>query len=379
MIKKYSFKKHILVKKGKKVFVYILDFFLNLMLTTCLFVGVDLIGNKISNYEEKQEEISLIKNDLINLVESTKLGKSSNGSLISKESYVSDFIKSLTLYTLKENYEEKNISSIYFGVDVITPETDGVYFYFTTFISQESDNYKVVNSKTIESYINEYCKDYSYFEEGLYPYLNKESADAINSYLLDESYSKGEVVYTNIYNSYYLLLEEGIEDYSTNYMPYIKMNESYDNLVIEIYNQKFIEIILSFLLSSIILYIFLPLILKGGQTLSFRAFKVGLTTKDDDDINFINILIKFIFNIFKEFLATNLVIFLVYGSDLVVFYKLNFLGINFSVFSLISLFLIIINGLFLLFPTKYKNNLEEFLSFTTLKDLKEISSDGPSK
>lgn len=386
MLKQESFYKNSpVVTLRKKILPYLLDYFLTLILSLLLYVGVNAIGETLPYFKNIQSEASSIQLDLYSLVNDSGIRhQGEDGFLVTSEYKLEKMIKEEVLYSLKNNNNANNNSAIYDGFEALDlnnkEHNNGIYYYFINYkvnnLNLYNEEYKV-KDYGIDFYLNEIVKlkENNYFEQGLYdndlnyPLIKYDIAIAIDEYYRNNNYKIGSDYYNEIYSLYYSGINKAMNDLIYGNTSYISLNDKYNELVNDMLNFRGNALLISYLLSVIIIYLIFPLILKEGRTIGLRVFKLVSIDINGNKVSILNNLIRMIVSIFSVFSLLIIDIFLLFGTQAMYFFNINLLGfINIFVLSLISLIFNLISIAFTFINKNRHQNIEETLAMIVVVD-----------
>ena len=386
MLKQESFYKNSpVVTLRKKILPYLLDYFLTLILSLLLYVGVNAIGETLPYFKNIQSEASSIQLDLYSLVNDSGIRhQGEDGFLVTSEYKLEKMIKEEVLYSLKINNNANSNSAIYDGFEALDlnnkEHNNGIYYYF---INYKANNLNLYNEEYkakdygINFYLNEIVKlkENNYFEQGLYvndlnyPLIKYDIAIAIDEYYRNSNYKIGSDYYNEIYSLYYSGINKAMNDLIYGNTSYISLNNKHNELVNDMLNFRGNALLISYLLSVIIIYLIFPLILKEGRTIGLRVFKLVSIDINGNKVSILNNLIRMIVSIFSVFSLLIIDIFLLFGTQAMYFFNINLLGfINIFVLSLISLIFNLISIAFTFINKNRHQNIEETLAMIVVVD-----------
>lgn len=386
MLKQESFYKNSpVVTLRKKILPYLLDYFLTLILSLLLYVGVNAIGETLPYFKNIQSEASSIQLDLYSLVNDSGIRhQGEDGFLVTSEYKLEKMIKEEVLYSLKINNNANSNSAIYDGFEALDlnnkEHNNGIYYYFINYkvnnLNLYNEEYKV-KDYGIDFYLNEIVKlkENNYFEQGLYvndlnyPLIKYDIAIAIDEYYRNSNYKIGSDYYNEIYSLYYSGINKAMNDLIYGNTSYISLNNKHNELVNDMLNFRGNVLLISYVLSVIIIYLIFPLILKEGRTIGLRVFKLVSIDINGNKVSILNNLIRMIVSIFSVFSLLIIDIFLLFGTQAMYFFNINLLGfINIFVLSLISLIFNLISIAFTFINKNKHQNIEETLAMIVVVD-----------
>lgn len=371
------------IKPLRKIWIYFIDM-ICLLIVSCLFFGIsELISSSLDVINLKKNEMSIQKEELYNLVDDSKLDiyDKDNKSLKGSEYIIKNYMYSLVKESLEYNgLTNQAESSIYAGVSSLIPSNDNVYYYFVDFKNTNISSFNLTSNYDGYSYFINLSKENIEFDDVFeirgelnYPFLKKDVAIMIHNYYGDNNYSLGLEKYELIYNYYSNFLSKGIADFTNNYIPYVELNNAFNNGATYLLSVKIYELFASYLLSSLILFLIFPLIFKDGKTLTFKIFSIGTCLLNGNSPNWVNYLIKCLCNLFEYLVVISLIGVVFFNGDIISLFSITlFRFFNLLTMSLFSIILIILSIIYM-FINKNKQTISEFISNQLVKDGKEFN------
>ncbi len=379
--KKHSpFASSLLADRKKKIGANALDYFLLLILSVFLFLLVNLITENFEGVKNKQKEMSSVQDEMISLVRESKLGEYVDGAYLDNDELAARYVYRLVYRSLLENgVEEENISSsitsIYKPID---KESDNLFYYYVDF--------KASNINSYSSKDNEECGEAYYFDilskdltisfdivDG-YPLLKKEEASNIQNYVLNSSYEPGKKAFSALKDRYEALLESSINEFESEYLPFVSKMETHEALKNSLYAVRRAEIFISYALGSAVYYLLFPLLFKNGRSIAYKAMNIAYCRKDGKEANFANVLVRF-FVLFIEFSSIMaLMPFISYGSSAIDLVYLPFLGdVSLLMVAIFSFVFMLCSFLSTFIDKERKATTSEFISSLTAKDITQFA------
>lgn len=381
MKKEVSFYKNsINIKPLRKLWIYFIDV-ICLLIISCLFFGIcELISNNMDVIKNKRNDMSVQKDQLYTLVDDSKLDvyDYSSFSLKGSSSICKKYMYSLVLESLKNNNEDNaSNSSVYAGISPITKESDNIYYYYVIYKTNNISSYSNKENYGVDYFLT-LGKDNidfdTYFElKDNYPYLKKDIALSIHEYYKNENYIVGKSNYDTIYNYYASMLNKGVKDFTSTYLPYVNLNNEFNNGATYLLTVKLYELFASYLISSLILFVMFPLIFKDGKTLTFKIFHMATCKIDGNCPNVINYLLKWFINLLQYLVVITINGLIFFSGDIILLFQVSLFGFfNLLTMSLFSLILIVLSIIYM-FINKNRQTVSEFVSMVYVKDGKEFS------
>ena len=368
------------LKPLRRLFAYILDFFVGLIIASFLFVICDLTSNSITSVSNRSAELSKLQANLYSYVYTSKLDVETANGMKGSIDISYDYVKALT-YNSLENKDD--ISSSIYSADFIknieenSKYYDNLYYYYTDFKVNNISNYSN-ESKTNsgeEYFLKIYFEDSeisSYFESNLtYPILKANNADAINEYYQNSNYEVGKQIHDNLVNHYNSLILEACDDLENNYLPYFNDFNSYTTISNELFEIRVYEVLISYLIACLLCYFVFPMCFKDGRTISYRCMQISSCTYQGYKIKWYNNLISCFMKLLCYGYIPLVIVGIIYGSQSVSLFTIVVLGfINLLGFAIFSLLLSILSYVFSLFLRK--QSFSEIVSNMVLKDTREF-------
>ncbi len=377
MKKESIYSNALIVKPGKKLAAFFMDFFMAFLVLTALFGISEGILSHTSVFLENQEKAADVTSSMQNLVLESGLGKQNEkGSLISQDSIVESYLKSITLSSLKMNGVSE-VSSLYQNVEEIDEKKDGVFHYYVSFKVEHKDEFSDVSQQKMGfSYYWSVIEEYGLKDDLLsinYPYLTLDGANAMDEYFRNEKYIPGNTLYNKLESMYRFLLSDGVMDIQANCLRYIDLNRQYEAISSEIYFIKDIELFVSYFLAILVIYFLFPLLFHDGQTISYKVLSMASVDKEGKEASIWQLLIRSLVLFLESFVLIGITILVFYGSSGVGLLGQNLFG-NLSLLTVsIYSFLILIISMTLTFALRNTHqSLSELISNLTVRDKKEF-------
>ncbi len=387
------YKNNTVTKPSKKILPYLLDYLLNLILTMVLYIFINLIASSMPLFKNIQTNASNVQTQLYEIVNSSGLTyQGDDGYLISTDTRIEQLIKEEMIYVFELNDDSSKLSSAtYSGYQALNLEdrthTNPIYYYYTNYKANNLDLY-LDDSKNTYGYeyyintivdLNEYSDYFEldvYEEDTLYPIIKYEIAEDIHQYLLDGIYLYGETAYNTIYNLYFYALNDAMDDLINNNSSYVSLNEEYYDYVYDMLNIRGNCLLISYFLSTSIIYLLMPILLKEGRTIGLRAFRLITHDIKGNKINIINNLIRYGISIFSSFSLLIISLFFIFTTEGMYFFSINLLGfINIFILGIVSFIFSLISYTFTIIMKSTNQNIEELLSMMVVVNLDEMKID----
>ena len=371
--------KAVLLKRTRKFASSFLDFLCLFLLTLILFAISDAILSNLSFYKAKQDEAFKHQEELYRIVEESGISKREEGYLLSSETMAENVLKANVLKVLRENKAEEEISvQVYGNVESITPEKDGLYFYYVDFKAKQEESFLAESreEKGLSYYLEEvlHIDETDFFEvDGDYPYLEKETAFAIDEYYVSGT-AYGKRIHDDILETYVSGNNMAREDISTNYVPYKTEEDAFllakDSLLLMRGN----TILLSYFLSILIVYLLFPLLFHDGRTLAEKAMDIGYTDIEGRKVGVFQIVVRLLLSLVAFLVVPFLSAMILFGGEGIAFMDVHLLGFyNILVGAIVSVLYLLVSGLFSLWQRgKIHQTLTELLSLSLSRNGKEF-------
>ena len=385
------YKNNTVVKPTKKILPYLLDYLLNLVLTIILYTFINLITSSFSFFTDIQNNASNVQTQLYEIVNNSGLSyQGDDGYLISTEDRIEQLIKEEMLYVfILNNDTNRSSSSFYNGCEALDLEdrthTNPIYYYYINYKAENLNLYEEnKEAYGYEYYINtvidlDKYSDYFdlnvYVENTSYPIIKYDIAQDIHQSFYGE-YTPGTTAYNEIYNLYFYALNDAMDDLINNNTLYSTLNLEYYDYVEDMLNIRGNCLLLAFLLSTSIIYLLMPILLKEGRTIGLRAFRLVTHDINGYKPNIINNLIRYGISLFSSFSILLISIFLIFTTEGMYFFSINLLGfINIFIVSIVSFIFSLISFAFTIIMRSTHQNIEEVLSMMVVVNLEEYSID----
>lgn len=377
-------------KTSKKIYAYLIDFFLEIILIM-FFLGAVFtpILNSTSYGKTSQEGVY---NSTAKLQEITiksglsKVDENNENIILTSEELADDYVKrTLNTYFYINNIE---VNGVKFGINqTIFVENednfkgDPISYYFLNFkkenkiaVSNDDFDYEsyfyndVIGSERSDKFFQVYS-------EKPYRILNDEAANYLKKYIFEnDDTDLPTTYYKDLISLFSEVRQKGIEELENNYQPYLDEIQNYLIHYENYANILILDIFLSYLTAHIILFLVFPLIFKSNITIGKRAFKLIYIKKDGKDVPFYYSIFNFLITLLKNIYAIILPIFFMYGTLGILTYPI--IGsLNLFQFVIFSILLSLLSFIFSLF-NKNHDSIEDFsLSLSlVLKDSTFINS-----
>jgi len=368
---------------SRKLLASVLDFFITLALSILLFSVFDWIGGYFPSYSSIKETTTESQTKLYQLIYDSHLSnKTTSSNFLSIEEVFQEYVYGITISSdTEENLSENETFKNY---KEMNETNDRIFYYYHTYKKNNQSDYLDAEGNgydysykdyTYSEYVNKVfptSKDY-FIDNNGYPLLTNEKALALRNYLTDSSYSVGKEIYDNLYIDYTNIYKEALNKdlvSSSSYQSLItSFNESKDSIL---YIRG--SILLSgYILSTIILYIILPIILKEGRTIGFRVFGLVYVDQKNNKPNVGLLSIRSLVLLIEQMSMLAIAVFVLFGSQGVYLLTFTLWGfINIFYTSIISLVLIIVSFIFTLAFKKRKQSLSEVISLLVCKDTRDF-------
>jgi hypothetical protein len=127
-----------------------------------------------------------------------------------------------------------------------------------------------------------------------------------------------------------------------------------------------------YFLITIVWYVVFPIILKNGASLANKAFRMGASTKNGDEIPLWSILLKWGMKTLEYFNVVYFVLILLYSIHSKTFMEYKIFGtIKFELFYFVSVGIMILSAIMCATDKKKYRTLSDYVSSQEMKDLRE--------
>lgn len=371
-----AYRKGCLGKRGRKFLSSFLDLVMKFILVMVFFAISDAILRHVPAFVERQEEASAAQESLYRMVEDSHLSKREEGRLLSSEEIAEESVRKLTLESLLRFRDPAEISDrVYEDVEPMTASDDPLYFYYVDFKSRESESFLTPGGADV--YQKELLET-GFFEEREDGWLGLTEAAAteVDAYLV-HGYLHSEETYNDIFNTYQNAILIAQKDLIGNYQPYLYEIGLFETARDEILKMRGGILLLSFLLSSLVLDLLLPLLLKEGRTLSMRILHLAQVGVDGRRFGIVHAIPFFLLSLLSSAFLPFLASLVLFGAEGVSLMSVNLLGfLNVFVLMLVALAYLLLSSLFDLWTRKgIHQTLTQFLSMTVVRDTSEWVED----
>ncbi len=371
----------VLLKRPRKALASFLDILILFIFSVVLFSASDAILSVMPSYKTIQNEAGRRQENLYGIVAASKLSEYDGGRLSTPEACAEKYLKASVLATLMEVKPEAEISKkIYDGVEPITEETDGLFYYFTEFKTTNNllFNEESRNNTGIEYYHREILgeKGLRYFDcwED-YPRLTASSALAIDQYYLSAS-AEGEKIYEDVIKLYSDGNRKARADLEENYLPYLSEYDAFVSCRDSLLEMRGIAILVSYVVSVLLVYLLFPLLFHDGKTISYRILDIGVTDLEGRVPGIGNHLLRNVFALLENMFLPFFLALLFFGGEGIYFMDINILGFfNLFVGMVFGIVFLVLSSLFDLWTRKgVHQTLVELLSLIVVRDGKEFKA-----
>lgn len=361
------------LSRGKKFYVALFDFFALFLACVLLFMCFLAIFQSSEACKSITENISAAEKALADACVETKLTKyetnDSGTSLASMERVAVDFVKAQAYARFIANGDERATDKIFADVVQITAENDPCLYYINDYKVAHKSDYSTLNADlTAEHYI-EALRKTNCFDEGEYPLLTTESAEAVYDYLKNSDAS--DKVFADVKTAYSSLVEECVGDFMDNSNAYATMQQNYGYASEKLYKTYIYALLIVYLLSMTVFYLILPLVLKDGQTLFMRLFRLRCVNYDTQNIGAGQVVVRFVCQLLLNLFVPLFILLL--SMDISTFSVVIFVSFLrfFNLFAVGTLALVLTacNMIFTFYSKKKKQTLSEFIAkIITIED-----------
>ena len=375
--KESRYRNAVLLSRPKKFLARFLDGLSVLILSLVFFAISDGILSALPVYRDVQERIMDVRSELYSIVEESGLSRREDGTLLSSSDMAEEYLKRSVLCTLEEVKAPEEISQrIYKDVEPITPEEDGLFQYYVSFKVEKRDRFEAssMEKSGLDYYQKEIIDDNAYFEysDG-YPYLNSESALAIDEYFVSGT-ARGKEVYDAVLELFDKAYFDASEDLMESYEPYVLAERTFLDCRDSLLSMRGIALLFSYLLGILMGYLLFPVLFQDGRTLSDKALDIAYTDITGKAIGGWNIMLRIILSLIANLYVPFVIAILLFGGEGVYFMDISILGFfNILVGFFVSFLYLLVSGLFDFVSRKgMHQTVTEILSQIVAKNGKEF-------
>ena len=385
-------------KKGRRLVVMLIDYFLVLLVSFSLFaLVIQPIFNQLPSTKEVEKQYKEKQDLVLDEIVSTHLQKkNSKENLVSVSSESKNYIVKLlkfstTKYSDIDYYELKQGKKEY--VEIKTEEllsyqdkdgyyqNDDILYYYLNFRNEnkadyvsEIDTYSLidVNTKLLKlDNENKSLVSSDFDMNADVFYLSKENTKILLDYV-NYNTESGKELYQKLSYLYRSVIINAISEVEKNYTPYInKMNEF--NTVYHKYSSMLgWMLVLAYVIAFLICYVPFQLIFRHGRTIGFRFFSLAMSRTDQMELRAWNVIVKDLVTFIMTFSSIFFMPVLLGKIDLLSCYLFGpitlFQTILFS-------FLMIVVSIVFFFISKSNQTLSDFASQTITVDVREKEED----
>ena len=381
-------------KKGRRLVVMLIDYFLVLLVSFSLFaLVIQPIFNQLPSTKEVEKQYKEKQDFVLDEIVSTHLQKkNSKENLVSVSSESKNYIVKLlkfstTKYSDIDYYELKQGKKEY--VEIKTEEllsyqdkdgyyqNDDILYYYLNFRNEnkadyvsEIDTYSLidVNTKLLKlDNENKSLVSSDFDMNADVFYLSKENTKILLDYV-NYNTESGKELYQKLSYLYRSVIINAISEVEKSFTPYIeKMNEF--NTVYHKYSSMLgWMLVLAYAIAFLICYVPFQLIFKHGRTIGYRFFSLAMSRTDQMELHIWNVIVKDFVTFIMTFSSIFCMPVLVGKIDLLSCYLFGpitlFQTILFS-------FLMIVVSIVFFFISKSNQTLSDFASQTITVDVRE--------
>ena len=385
-------------KKGRRLVVMLIDYFLVLLVSFSLFaLVIQPIFNQLPSTKEVEKQYKEKQDLVLDEIVSTHLQKkNSKENLVSVSSESKNYIVKLlkfstTKYSDIDYYELKQGKKEY--AEIKTEEllsyqdkdgfyqNDDILYYYLNFRNKnkadyvsEIDTYSLidVNTKLLKlDNENKSLVSSDFDMNADVFYLSKENTKILLDYV-NYNTESGKELYQKLSYLYRSVIINAISEVEKSFTPYIeKMNEF--NTVYHKYSSMLgWMLVLAYVIAFLIGYVPFQLIFKHGRTIGYRFFSLAMSRTDQMELRIWNVIVKDFVTFIMTFSSIFFMPVLLGKIDLLSCYLFGpitlFQTILFS-------FLMIVVSIVFFFISKGNQTLSDFASQTITVDVREKEED----
>ena len=385
-------------KKGRRLVVMLIDYFLVLLVSFSLFaLVIQPIFNQLPSTKEVEKQYKEKQDFVLDEIVSTHLQKkNSKENLVSVSSESKNYIVKLlkfstTKYSDIDYYELKQGKKEY--VEIKTEEllsyqdkdgyyqNDDILYYYLNFRNEnkadyvsEIDTYSLidVNTKLLKlDNENKSLVSSDFDMNADVFYLSKENTKILLDYV-NYNTESGKELYQKLSYLYRSVIINAISEVEKNYTPYInKMNEF--NTVYHKYSSMLgWMLVLAYVIAFLICYVPFQLIFRHGRTIGYRFFSLAMSRTDQMELRAWNVIVKNLVTFIMTFSSIFFMPVLLGKIDLLSCYLFG----PVTLFQMILFsFLMIVVSIVFFFISRSNQTLSDFASQTITVDLREKEED----
>ena len=351
-----------LIKRGRKLGIIFADFSLCLILSLLLFFACDAINTSIGGFDGVGKKLLQEETAMRAFIKDSHLDKeNSSKNLVGADTNAKTYVLTLTYASLlKGGIPEENLSkSTYSGYKPVTEDEDCCYFYYASFKVEHQALFSP-SDKSLSTYLASLKEGHPFFVDEGYPYLNLDVASKIDESYRNPGFVEGRDIREELISTYKTLLLDAIKDFESTYQPYIASKNAYEQAYRDLLGIKIAEAFIGYLVSTLILYLLVPLFAKDGRTIGNLFFKSAYRSVSGKEPAFWQITMRFLILLLEFAETPPLALLLVYGGEGVHLLSLPLFGM-FPCFSLLihSSLVLLLSYLLSFFPRGRKQTLAE--------------------
>lgn len=351
--------------RGKKFYVGLFDFLTMFLSCVLLFVGFLAIFQSSASSKEMSDAIASAEKELADVCVETKLTRYESGesgtSLVSMERIAVDYVKSQVLARFIADSDGRANDAVFDGITAATTKNDPCYFYLATYKNEHSADYGKQTEYTVD-YYKETVGKTECFDNADYPLIKASAADEIFAYYKDNSSS--DVAYNSVKTAYENMVKGCVGDFMDVSNLYDAKQQAYGAASERLYKTYIYALLIAYLLSMTVWYLVLPLVLKDGQTVFMRLFRLRCVNYDEQNVGGGQVVVRFACQMVL-YLFTPLLILLL-SMDISTFSVVIFVRFLrfFNLFAVgtLAFLLTICNMVFTFYSKKKKQTISEFIA-----------------
>lgn len=384
-MRKYIFEKDLKVNLSKRVWAWLCDFIL-LVILGCIFSSLTISINKnLECYKTAtatvNSQIELMNNMIFDAGLSSK---DEEGNILSQDDMFRKYAIGHILLSYdnnKEFFEENGYTNLHQNEKIkgkyesISPQKDCLSYLYIFYFPSLEGNYNqssyggLTGNEYFKFVLNSVNKDLSMFDmDKEYPILKPIASVNLYSFIVEENKDNNiGITYKNT------LADIFVKTYEHNVSLFQKLtffekeyniySENYHSLVVQVN----VDHVISYSFAFLIVYILIPLILRNDITIGRKLNKFVVGSNDEKQIKWYQFIIRKIGDYFFNFSAIFLIAFFMTGTNSLMMPLIlsgNNFNINQYLFISIFTFLGIVNAL-VLYLKKADSSLIDIISGTS--------------
>ena len=361
---------------SRRLTTLIIDFLVLVIVTLMGYMLCEQINVTLPNTKTSviTKEARQIQEKLSGIIEEAHLGYMVDGNICDTGEMAEQYVITLYKFSLDELQEEYE---------------EPLYDYYGEFKEMKANHFsgdlgnvgkQYIYNRILKEIDNENKQYYMEQDAWAYPTLRQEVAKALKVWLenkeetikIDGVSYNGATIAEDIVRGYKKLLQEARDELCKNYEGYAEQYTDLDKLRKGLIGYKIKTLMIVYFLITIVWYVVFPIILKNGASLANKAFRMGASTKNGDEIPLWSILLKWGMKTLEYFNVVYFVLILMYSIHCKTFMEYKIFGtIKFELFYFVSVGIMILSAIMCATDKKKYRTLSDYVSSQEMKDLRE--------